>query len=1280
MVAQGEPPDPLSSLGEGAERPVAIRSRWLRWVTSSDLDRWAALQQGVDILPVLLRRLIAASSPKARYHFRAHEGVRLPGWDGKVTCPETTAFIPEGLSAWELGTGKDPGRKATADYCKRTADPGEVIPEHAHFIFATPRRWSDKEAWAETRRKSGPWRGVRVLDADDLEPWLDSAPAVRSWFSRLLGKVPQGAEDLEIWWQRFSHRTNPPVATELVLGGREDARSALLAGLSSAPGLIRVTAESELEATAFVAASVLGQGEETALDAILSRAVLVSEKSAWQQLEQSPQPLILIPDGLDPTGLTAATRNGHWIIQPGARLEDGVATPDVALELPKPESLRSGLQAMGLDEETSTRLVRRSRRRLSVLVRELSPWDRPSWIDEVIPPELVVAFLVGAWADDREADRAIVAKLAGRPYREIVAALAPLTNRPGSPLTSTDGVLSWASRAEAGRWLVGRLDRRLLTGFQSVAVEVLGELDPRFDLPERERWAAALHGKSPAHSPQLRRGVAEGLALLGTSDLVGAERLTGAAVRSLLYGARDWRRWATLGELLRSLAEAAPDDFLESVESVARCTEVVAPLLSDSADTLGGGCDHSGLLWALEVLAWSPDYLAASAENLAELACRDPGGRWSNRPSESLRAIFLPWRPQTTASAEHRLGVIVRLGETHPEVAWSLALSLMPRGADWSASSARPNWREWHLPAPGDVLVSTYYTHVNALSDTLVGWAGTSPTKWADLIDSFHPEWLFRKGLTVLEPLVPQLATAPLTDPLRRSFRRVLHRHRTWADADWSFPDELLVRIQAVYDAFEPEDLCLRVAWCFDRAPSPPAGSSGEREEEVRELQELRGRAVDELLSHGIESIESLAPRVEAPDQLGWSIGLSLRDERLFLSLHEAAAEAADPWGLPLRTGLIRGRSFAVGPDWAREFLARRVADGWGAARCGSFAAALPFEPSVWDLVDELGPGTRLAYWSDTPVGFEQHDAAAPRAVRELLSVDRPFAALSVTSRAVRPGDTSPAVPGDLIAEVLLTAGVADPRGERPAPPTLSLSYHVPRLMDAAEVGGVSPAELASLEWVWLGAFDSPRTRPARLESALAGDPDLFVKLLSLVNARRGEDSASEPPSVKDRRRAEAAYRLLQGWRRLPGADEGGGLDVEQLFGWVSAARERCRAVDRADVGDRQIGQLLACAPPGTDGIWPHEAVREVIERTRSRTLELWVSSGVRNRRGVVSRAIGEGGRQEYALEARYREAATQVSARWPRTARVLREIARSYGDEARRQDIRARLDEDTFL
>ena len=128
-------------------------------------------------------------------------------------------------------------------------------------------------------------------------------------------------------------------------------------------------------------------------------------------------------------------------------------------------------------------------------------------------------------------------------------------------------------------------------------------------------------------------------------------------------------------------------------------------------------------------------------------------------------------------------------------------------------------------------------------------------------------------------------------------------------------------------------------------------------------------------------------------------------------------------------------------------------------------------------------------------------------------------------------------------------------------------------------------------------------------------------------------------------------------------------MDEGVLREWFRAARAGYAAKNRQEVGDQTIGQVLSGAPTDQDGTWPCKAIREVIEETGSSELELGISIGVFNGRGVWSKGHHEGGDQEEALAKHYDEAAQSAAALYPRTAQMLRRMAADHRRDAYRGD-----------
>ena len=138
-------------------------------------------------------------------------------------------------------------------------------------------------------------------------------------------------------------------------------------------------------------------------------------------------------------------------------------------------------------------------------------------------------------------------------------------------------------------------------------------------------------------------------------------------------------------------AEAAPEEFLRILEEDLQLLEPQIHALMKPADTalFGGGCPRTGLLWALEGLAWKPDQLLRISLILAKLAERKITDNWANKPDASLEAIYRWWMPQTAASLADRKKALETLARRFPAAAWRICLDQSTIGH----YNHRPRWR-----------------------------------------------------------------------------------------------------------------------------------------------------------------------------------------------------------------------------------------------------------------------------------------------------------------------------------------------------------------------------------------------------------------------------------------------------------------------------------------------------------------------------------------------------------------------------------------------------------
>ena len=163
-----------------------------------------------------------------------------------VIATDGRPWVPEGHSGWEISCNKDPRAKATSDYDKRTADPLGVEVANTTFVFVTSRRWSGKREWVRARRESSPWADVRAFDADDLVAWLEQAPEVTRWFTRVIGNGSTAMEDiLEVMKLQAERHTEITQGFQQLRAGFVDLRADIGTAFSPTPAALGEPAEPE---------------------------------------------------------------------------------------------------------------------------------------------------------------------------------------------------------------------------------------------------------------------------------------------------------------------------------------------------------------------------------------------------------------------------------------------------------------------------------------------------------------------------------------------------------------------------------------------------------------------------------------------------------------------------------------------------------------------------------------------------------------------------------------------------------------------------------------------------------------------------------------------------------------------------------------------------------------------------------------------------------------------------------------------------------------------------
>lgn len=1279
------------------------------YITTNDITNWTETdkRRAEETLPLLVEKLILASCKPKQIDFPSGDNIAIGGWDGILEVDIDNRFIPSGLSGWECGTNKDVKSKADGDYQKRLDNPSPFQLKETTFVSVTSRLWTQKNKWIQEKKLENKWKDVRVIDAETLSNWLEECPAVHRWFAGLLGKRCPNIYDLDQAWTQFSSQTQINLTQEFLLHGRENESDQLL-DLISNNNKYTIQSNSKKEAYGFILATLLRDEKAKC------RCLVIKSQKDWDYMAYSDQSLILIPYEFSPDRIGYATQKGHTVLIP----MDDQDNPLDPISLPRQSrpDREDGLKKLFSDddekrEEKAILLYEDTKGFFDPLLRHdlLTPIDyqQPIWIQETLPDVLFAVLFASAWRENNQHDCEVMEILSGLNYSEFQKQLSRLSKQPDPPIRQVGEVWQVIAKMDLWSLIATKIDKLYLDRLGEIVPRILTDEDPSYDLPPNQRYMSSF--LEPKYSPLLKKGIADSLVLLSVlgdrycklwankpSDLV----------RGWIYGVfnnnKQIKFWFSIQGYLTLIAEAAPGIFLSSVESILKDDHpIFLELFKQEGDgILGGGCYHTDLLWALELISWDQEYLSRVSLCLARLSEIDPGGRYRNRPFNSLRDIYLGWINNTSATHDERIKILRHvLIPKYPKVAWCLMIELRIKPHnDYTMGICKPKYREWGKTIERGTTVYNYRKYVGEIINLLLQEAErTRESGIVDLIDGFN--FYTQEQRQELIELMLDIKVEELSDEKREKIinelREILSKHRIFSYTKWAWSEDLLNQLEKVYHHFNFKDLVKANAFLFDSV-WPPLINPFKKEIDCqdREMDKVEGLINRDTLSceekealycqkrvsvfesiyqdRGIDGVQDLIDQCPKPYFVGYTAFVSSYSD----CFYDRAIEWLD--------GDDNLEKFAIG--YLEKFVRKDYEKAkqllidnqeWSAIKKAKWLLLMiyPLTPEKLQLVANIPEEGRKYFWSKLSdfVTKDQSGETVSLIASKLLEHNRPLAAIDVIFRVIHSEKDLKDLDNQLIFNVLIKIATSPNNSNESQSFDHYIYYIVTAIKYLQDAGTIPEQEMLILEWRYLNFFKyDQQFSPRYLMKKIAEDPAFFTQLVSwrFIRDDSQEGSIEKLPDYLIQQRREITYNLLKRLSILPG-QQGDTIDENVLLEWVKQTREYLTEVELLPIGDEIIGQYLSRCPQDKDGIWPHQSVRMIIEEVESEDLERELFYGRRNARGVTCRGIYEGGKQERLLAEKYNSDAESLQLIWPRTADLLRAIARRYQQDAEGYDRR---------
>jgi hypothetical protein len=1252
----------------------------MKLVTRNDIENWASTAFSKTDLPYLISKLVRATTPiSTQVNFPSGSTAFIGGWDGEVVCEENTSYVPKGVSLYEFGTESNPKGKADKDYLKRKKDPLGYDPKESVFIFITPRFWKFKDKWIKEKKSEGFWKDVKAYDSSDIEQWLDIAVYVSGWFANYLRKAPLNGVDIaEHFWIYWSEYTGISLLPETIMSGREKEQEEIFNFLKNNPSITSIKAASKNEAIAFIIASAkLFPVNESEI--FFSKALVVHTEEAYKTVSTNfVSQLILIPTFENRLPMYSAVSNNHHVIVPLGGDED-FDKNTITLPTIYRDGQIDSLVKSGLSKEDAEKFSRESGRNITILKKLLGfPHNKTKWIDKEDIREIIPALLLGRWNEAFEGDIEIIEKLTKEKYAEYLVILNKWKKFEESPIIQIGETWRLTSPLDLWTNLSSQLTEKDFQSIQECFTQSFKQGNPTIEPANKNSFAASF-SKKKKYSNWAREGLTQSLILVGRlgdsikiPNLNNPQNWVDSIILDLLYNASG-ETLVSVDNELPLISEASPDSFLKSINnSLAKEEPEVMDMFQEEDGFLHKTSHHTGLLWALENLAWLPEYLRDVSLILLKLSRLDPGGNLSNRPLNSITEIFKPWHYQTLASYDDRIEILKYVTEQEKETGWTLLIRMLPKHHGIAQPTHKMRWRMFDKNTNLKYTYQEIWDTHSAVIEMLIELFDYDENKFSQLINEVtnlsHKDrdrvlnWADDVCLKVEQKNFTTWAT----------IRKILNHHRSHPNTEGALHESELIRLENLYKKLHPTSILDKYIWLFnDHWPKFPEGFAHidnefekRHEQQQKRVDEARKEAVINFVSElGLDKTLELRYEIS---QL-WSFGYALADvinkQQDILTICKCLYDEANE--ITFIHSFIYRKFIKEGFEWVKSLVSDLQERDYSNHALSNVLIPINQNQELWDFISASNKEIQNLYWQNVkPSFYHISDTEKAFGVEMLLTHKRFFSAIDIASHFPK------VIPTNLLTEMLRKAGT-----EESNEATRFDGYEIERIFEEIDKReDIEKSTLIHLEWLYLPILDSYGTRrkPINLEEELATNPVFFIDVLKWIYLP--EDKAlleEERKGIADdviRNRAKQSYHLLNSWKKIPGIKQDNSIDEIELKNWIDKVRELAKNVSRIKVADMEIGKVLAQYPENIPE-WPQEKIFKIIEDINSDSMKSNYSSALFNKRGSSSRGAFDGGDIEREKANYFEKLEKDFKNKYPNVAKEFKRLCDGYHQDAKRMD-----------
>lgn len=838
--------------------------------------------------------------------------------------------------------------------------------------------------------------------------------------------------------------------------------------------------------------------------------------------------------------------------------------------------------------------------------------------------------LVGGWLESNPYDKQLIEKLVKEPYEKWIERIRSYRDYLADYVDYKEQQWSVFNRESLWSKYAPYLYEEHLRDFKKIFITLYSTPDPSLELEPEKRFAAAIYGKEFPYSKPLRANLIDSLMLLELHQ----EALSSIPqniyssfveniIKELLFSA-DWTIWAVVNKELSKFAELAPNTFFQCLtKALDDNPSPITKLYEQERDCMGAINYLTGIVQALEVLAWEPNSLQRVVIMLAKLDLMDTNrnSNWANKPGSVLRTILLPWVANNSADFTKYLASLKALLRLNKQLAWDVGCKLLT--VNIAFETTKPKWRTWALNnTERKVSNAENIKRYEEIGRFLVRTAEADTTRLANLVDLFRHfnQPVLSEALSLIETKFSDM-DVDNRDNLWEKLTTLVDKHIFLEQQYWTMSSSVVEQCDKLALLITPSNLIIKYKRLFSNNWRGRIKSE-EYKKQATFLLDERKLALREIFdSSGFDIILELVAKIDSPSILGTVLAKTLIPQEITIDLILKTLHHFNKEFSSTTLNILYKENPHLFPFEDNNWEQQDKLDLY---------LLLPAIPTLWSNIENtlsfelMGKYWREANINQYAIDIFKTQEEAVYCLTQLLKAQRYGIATNLLYEISSLFDN---IMEDLdvydllmkVAENSESAKVVEPR---------SVLELIKILQNSEALSLDKKSQLELKYFFCISDTDSTgvKIRAINIEERIAKEPLFFMFFLKSLQSKNDDI---------DKYLSRLSYHVLSKVKRAPGVLDNRSFCLEEFKKWLQAATKEAIEL-QIDIKHLRcwIGRILFYAPRNSDELWISEVLDLLNADENSDLLEAFKSE-IFCSRGIYQ--VDLTGKEELDLAEKYR-------------------------------------------